>query len=102
MASEEIHKNDIGITFKVTLKDGTTVVDISSASVKNIILGKPDGTKLTKAGSFTTDGTDGILQYNTISGDLDIIGIWDIQAQITLPSGSWKSDIASFDVFGNI
>jgi hypothetical protein len=102
MASEEIHVNDIGNTFTITLKDGTAVVDISTATTKSIIFGKPDGTTLTKTAGFVTDGSDGKINYSSVSGDLNIPGIWSIQAHVVLSSGNWKTDIAHFDVHDNI
>lgn len=102
MASGEVHQGDIGTTFKVTIKDGDTIVDISGATTKNIIFSKPDDTTLTVNGSFTTDGTDGVIQYNTVAGDLNITGLWKIQAYIVTGSGNWKSDVSYFDVYGNI
>lgn len=102
MASEEIHVNDIGNTFTVTLKDGVGEVNISTATTKSIIFGKPDGTTLTKTAVFATDGEDGVIQYSSILGDLDIPGIWSIQAHVVLPTGNWRTDIAHFDVHGNI
>ena len=61
MAENEIRVGDIGTKFQVTVKDGASVVDISSAtSTKQIILKKPDGTTLTKSATFSSDGTDGL------------------------------------------
>jgi len=102
MAENEIHVQDIGTILKTTVKNGTSVVDISSATTKSIILGKPDNTSSTKDGTFTTDGTDGQLQYTTITDDLDQIGWWKIQAHVVSSSGSWKSDIGNFEVHRNI
>lgn len=42
------------------------------------------GTMLTKAGSFTTDGTDGKLSYTTIAGDLSVAGEWKASASIVM------------------
>ena len=64
MAANEIHMNDVGTKFLVTVTDGTTAVDISSATTKQLIFQKPSGTKLTKATAFTSDGTDGKMQYS--------------------------------------
>lgn len=102
MAIEEIHVGDIGTVFKIVFKDGTSIVNISGATTKNIIFCKPDGTKDTKAGTFTTDGTDGILEYTTVSGDLNIKGIWKIQGFITTSDGSWSSSTGIFEVHNNI
>lgn len=105
MAANEIHKDDIGTVFTVTVKDGTTAINISGAtttSSKLIIFQKPSGDKLEKDGTFVTDGSDGQMKYTTIAGDLDEIGDWDIQAKVVLSSGTWKSDIGHFTVFENL
>lgn len=103
MAANEIHKGDIGTIFEVTLKDDVAIVDVSSATTKEIFFRKPDGTTvLTKAAEFKTDGTDGIIQYTTILDDLDSVGGWKIQGHVILSTGEWKSDIASFKVYDNL
>jgi hypothetical protein len=99
---EEIHFGDIGTILESTIKNINSPVDISSATTKNILLQKPSGAILTKAGNFTTDGTDGLLDYTTISGDLDESGVWQIQAHVILGSGDWHSDIKNFSVFPNL
>ena len=102
MAVDEIHVNDIGTVLVSTIKDGTSIVDISGDTIKQIILGKPDGTSLTKSGVFTTDGTDGKLQYTTVSGDLNLKGVWKIQGFIITSGGSWGSSTGLFEVHSNI
>ena len=98
-----IHLNDIGTVFEVTLKDETgTVLDISSATVKQIVFQKPDKTLITKTASFSNTGTDGKIRYISQAGDLDQPKSWQIQAKVTLPSGSWSSDIGSFTVDKNL
>lgn len=99
---EEIHKNDIGTKFLVTVMDGAAVVDISSASEKKIIFRKPNKNILTTDGIFETDGTDGKIYYITVSDNLNIVGDWNIQAKITLPSGIWSSSVARFTVYSNL
>ncbi len=103
MAVDEIHIHDIGTELVSTIKDGNAIVDISGATTKQIILGKPDGTSLIKSGVFTTDGTDGKLEYITVSGDINVIGWWKIQAYIvTSTGGEFRSDIENFEVHRNI
>jgi hypothetical protein len=100
---EEVHKNDIGTVIEITLKNGASVVDISSATTKEIKLKKPvSATVLTKAAVFVTDGTDGKMKYTTISGDLDEVGVWQVQGHIINPSGEWHSDIKNMSVFDNV
>lgn len=102
MAADEIHVQDIGTQFKVTIKDGTSVVDVSGASTLQLIFQKPSGTNVTKTASLFTDGTDGIIMYNSESGVLDEAGIWKMQGYIVDSSNSWRSDIQTFRVHRNL
>lgn len=99
----EIHLNDIGTAFRLTILDCDAVaIDISSAITKEILFQKPDGTSITQTATFLTDGTDGIVQYVTIANDLDQTGKWKIQAKVTLPTGTWSSNIETFRVYSNL
>jgi hypothetical protein len=102
MAAEEIHVGDVGTQLVVTVKDNTTVVDISSATAKYLTLKKPDGTSLQKSTAFVTDGTDGQMQYTTVSGDLSICGSWKMQGKVEITSGDFNTDITSFKVYRNL
>lgn len=104
---EELHLNDIGTILRVTIKDkqsdgSSSVLDISGATTKQIILLKPGGDKLTKTASFYTDGSDGIIQYTTVEGDIDEVGRWQIQGSIVTSGGEWKTDISNFKVLRNL
>ena len=72
----EIHVDDIGTMFKITLYDDEVIVDVSGATVMQMLFLKPDGTNLTKTAYLFSDGTDGIIKYSTIADDLDIHGKW--------------------------
>ncbi len=101
MPANEIHKNDIGTKFQITVYDGTSVVDVTGGT-KNIIFKKPGGTVVTHTAS-DEDATNGVISYTTVDGDLDEIGIWRIQAKITTAGGSvFKTDVSTFKVFDNI
>ena len=101
MASE-VHLNDVGTAFEVTIKDGSDAVDVSAATTKEIIFRSPAGVKKVKAASFKTDGTDGIIQYTTVADDLDEEGRWGIQGHIVLGSGDWNTDLDEFLVHRNL
>lgn len=101
MASE-IHAGDIGTIFRITIKDGDSIVDVSSVDSKTIYLQKPDSSTLTKAASYYTDGTDGIIQYTTESGDLDQVGTWQIQARIDFGTDVFNTNIDKFKVLRNL
>ena len=99
----EIHLGDIGTAFRLTILDcAGAIVDISAASVKEVVFRKPDMTVVAQAGAFYTDGTDGVVQYVTVADDLDQLGNWKIQAEVTLPTGTWSSNVETFKVHKNL
>jgi hypothetical protein len=81
---ELAHVNDIGTTFVVTINDLTS-----------------SGGSAVAAG-FTTDGTDGKIEYTTVDGDLNGAGNWEIQAKVVTPSGTWSTGVGYFKVYENI
>tara|TARA_Y100000401_G_scaffold116147_1_gene121266 strand:+ start:5763 stop:6092 length:330 start_codon:yes stop_codon:yes gene_type:complete len=104
---EQAHVNDIGTVFRVTIYDttatgGSEVADISTATTKNFIFQRPDGTSFTKVATFTTDGSDGKIEYATVDGDLGKAGTWSIQAYVATSGGTWNSSVANFRVFENL
>lgn len=102
MAKEEIHEEDIGTIFEITVKENDSIVDISTATTKEFHFKKPSGEILSKPADFVTNGTDGKLKYSTIANDLDENGKWLIQVYLVLSSGTWSSDIINFMVYKNI
>tara|TARA_R110000796_G_scaffold252337_1_gene386141 strand:- start:1426 stop:1755 length:330 start_codon:yes stop_codon:yes gene_type:complete len=105
---EQAHVNDIGTVFRVTVYDttatgGSEVANISAATTRSLIFGRPDGTTFTKSAVFTTNGTDGKIEYATVDGDLGKAGTWSIQAYVALSSGgTWHSSVGNFRVFENL
>ncbi len=103
MAKGEVHMGDVGTVFIATITDQDgVVVDVSAASVKQILFRAPYGKVLTKNATLTTDGKDGKIQYTTVANDLDATGKWSRQGHVTIGAGEWKSDITQFDVYGNL
>ena len=110
MAANEIHVDDVGTVLEITLKDegsSPEIVDVSTASTKEILLLMPNGTLLTKTADFTTDGSDGKIEYTTVKGDLAISGVWKVQAHVILGTASpinseWRSDIGEFNCYENL
>ena len=98
----EVHQDDIGTVFEITLLDDTTPVDLVFATEMKIAFQKPDGTTLLVDAALVTDGTDGKMQYTTIAGDIDQEGNWKYQAKVSFPTGVWHSDIVSFRVYANL
>jgi hypothetical protein len=104
---EQAHVNDIGTIFRVTVYDttstgGTTVADISTATTKQFTFKRPDGTTFDRVAVFTTDGTDGNIQYLSVDGDLNVAGTWHLQAYVATAAGNWKTDVGHFKVYENL
>ena len=102
MPANEIHQNDIGTAFTITIQDGTTAVDISTATTKKIVFKKPSGTKLPYDTAFVSDGTDGKIKYNVVAGDLDEVGTYKLQSYVVISDGTFYTDITSFKVYRNL
>lgn len=79
-------KDEYGFTIKRIIRDQDHgIVDISTATTKNLVFYKPDGTTLvTKAMTFTTDGTDGSVYYVMEAAVIDTAGEWQMQVHIVL------------------
>lgn len=102
MATNIPQLNAIGVKIELTIKEDGSALNISSASKKDIILKKPDGTTSTKTGVFATDGTDGKIKYLTVSGDLDIDGRWGVQGDLVVGTFTGKTAKGYFDVANNL
>ena len=103
---EQAHVNDIGTIFRVTVYDttstgGTTVADISSASTKKFTFKRPDGTTFERVAVFTNTGSDGLIQYATVDGDLNGPGTWHLQAYVVTSDGTWNTSVGYFKVIEN-
>lgn len=97
------HVGDLGTQIQVTLTDGNgDPIDLSDASEMVMILQDPEGTSVEKTATFTTDGADGGVQYETVAGDLAMSGKHKVQARVTLPTGTWWSTIGVFKVADNL
>lgn len=103
MAANEIHVGDIGTIFEVTIMDGASVINISSALSLEIIFVKPDKIKVVNTAVLSSDGIDGKMRYTISSiSELDLKGNWKLQGKVKLPSGTWSTDIDKFKVYGNL
>ena len=104
---EQAHVNDIGTIFRVTVYDttsagGTTVADISGATTKKFTFKRPDGTTFEKTAVFTSDGTDGNIQYLSVDGDLIVAGTCNLQAYVATGAGTWSTSVGTFKVHENL
>ena len=103
MASE-IHTNDIGTRFLITVKDDGTVVDLTGATLKQLTFKKPDDSKIVRTATAGGGGAElsGVMYYDSVSGDLDGVGMYKLQGKVSIPSGTYSTDIYSFHVYCNL
>lgn len=102
--SEEIHEDDVGTRFQITVMDDGSTVDLTNASVRQLTFRKPDGTTFSRTASIFGDGSEssGVMYYDSVSGDLDTPGRWKIQGKVSLTSGTYFTNVADFQVECNI
>jgi len=74
-----IQKNDWGVRFEITVITATSTVDISGATTKQIIFEDPGGSVSTKTATFTTNGTDGKMYWDSTTSFLSTAGRWKLQ-----------------------
>ncbi len=98
----QIHLGDIGTIFEITVLQDGVALDISTATLKQFIYRKPTGAVVTKTAVFSTTGIDGKLRYTTIAADLDVIGAWQAQVYLEMPTGKWHTATARFWVRSNL
>lgn len=101
MASE-IHVNDVGTRFLITVKDDGEIVNISGVPSISLIFKKPDDSIIYRSGLLFTNGVDGKVYYDTVAGDLDEAGYYKLQGRVVLTSGTFYTDIHTFQVHCNI
>jgi len=101
-----IFEDDIGTIFKLTVEESINgadvVVDVSSQTALTFFFKKPDNTVISRTPVFTTDGTDGKIQYVILIGELDQLGTWQLQAEVTITSGTFRTEVVAFDVLEKV
>lgn len=93
---------DVGTTIKIRVVEDDLPVDVSACTSKQIIFEKPDTSVVTKDAEFTTDGSDGYIEYVTVSGDLDQTGLWSLQGYIQFTTQAWHTTIDRMLVSDNL
>jgi hypothetical protein len=84
---ESLQKDAVGVAIKGTIVEDDVAVNVSTVTTKQLVFTKPDGTQVTKTAAFLTDGSNGIIQYVTVSGFLDQAGTWSVQGYVVFPGG---------------
>jgi hypothetical protein len=98
----DLYVGDVGFFFDRTVMVNGVAADISEATVKEYLFGRPDTTCFAKTPSFVDDGTDGELRYVTQAADIDMSGSWKLQVHVTTPTLEFHSQITNFEVGRNL
>src|SRR5262245_38886446 len=94
---DTLRKFDSGTILTIAVTDGGDPVDVSDASQVALVFRRPDRT--TFARTPTLGDTE--VSYEIQADDLDMVGSWEVQLQITLPDpngGAFSSGIGRFEV----
>src|SRR4051812_7601925 len=106
---QKFQNGAIGAIIRATVREeddngDLVVVNLAAVTQKNLIFRKPSGAVVTKTGVFYTNGADGKIQYVTIAGDIDEVGIWSFQGDFVFPASGYDgpSEIGNFKVLENL
>lgn len=100
----EVHEKQT-LLIKATIKNqDNSIVDISDATIMKLLLQSPEGDKTEYDADFTSTGEDGKIQYSLDITVLDEVNRkhWEYQFKIVRPSGTYYTDIGSFEVMRNL
>ena len=75
---------------------------VNTATKKEILFQKGDGTRVAKTAAFYTNGTDGIIQYVAVANDISVAGTWYLQGYVEMGGGKYYSEILPFSVKENL
>jgi hypothetical protein len=101
--SEEIHVSDVGVQFEYRLLNpDASPLDVSTASLIQLVYSRPSDTNLIVNASLLTDGIDGWIKYVTRTGDLSKSGKWTVQVYLEIGDAKFHSGMQTFLVYPNI
>jgi hypothetical protein len=99
----DLQASDIGSIIRFTIKELGAILDVSTAEVKRIFFQKRDKTVVIVNALFTTDGTDGKIEYITSGSDFLVpSGKWKGQGYVEMAGGSWHTSIVDIEVGSNL
>jgi len=86
MSLANIVSGDYGQVIQLTVLDTDTggAGDVSGyATSQSMVFRDPDGNEETKVATFVTDGSDGLVKYTLVDGDIDERGNWNVRVILT-------------------
>lgn len=102
MAIEEIHVGG-SCRIEVTIMDDTAVVDISTATSKEIWIFKPGATVRNEyAATFSATGVNGKMYYDVPGSYHDVAGIYTFEGEVVIAGKTYPSSTDTYEVFATI
>jgi len=99
----DIQRYDIGTVLRFTITENDVPTDVSGVISIILKLRKPRTREvISRTMSFTTDGTDGKVEYTTVENDLDERGTYSAQVFLEFSSGSWHTERVKIHVSDNV
>jgi len=92
----EFGLNDIGNILRLTILEDGVAKDIQLATAKTYLIKKPDETVSEVNAVFDTNGSNGKVIYTFVTGDLDQVGLYEVQVKIVTASWTGISSSYSF------
>jgi hypothetical protein len=89
----KIYTSDVGTVFDLDVGE-----DVSSATTLQIVVQKPTGSPVTWAATLV--GTS-VLRYTATGSDLNVAGVWAMQARVVTPVGTWLGETVKFRVYAS-
>lgn len=80
------------------VRDGGVAVDLSDPEVievedKQVVIKLAKHKRIVRDAEFETDGANGRFFYETVSGDMDRPGVWQVQGRVTINGELRQSEI---------
>ena len=90
----EFGLGDEGNILRLTVKENDIAKDIQTASAVTYKIKKPDETVVEVTASFDTNGTNGKVIYAFVTGDLNMLGLYEVQVKIV--TSTWIGTTSSY------
>ena len=93
--SYDLQVGAIGALITLSCIDDSGAVDLTTAATTEIVIRGPLGPRLTKAATVIGSATAGVIQWETVAGDLKHPGAYKAQAHVIFNDDTefWSSHL---------
>ena len=102
MTLKHIVAGNYGQVLRLTIIDTDTdaAADVSAYATSQVIYLRDELDNVSSAlvAAFATDGSDGVVDYTLVDGDIDEAGIWGVKVVLTAASAELNTIWETFEV----